>query len=339
MVNVKKLTVNIIRRDTGIALMIVLWVMTLLIVITFAFSVTVRTEVFSTITFKEQLENKYLAEAGMNRALLEIFYRSAYRNNRNNLDNAEVYSPDGAFHHGQTGEGHYQFAIMDETGKININLLTDATAVILNNLLVNLGVEETKADVIVDSILDWKDGDDLHRLHGAEDDYYMGLPQPYKAKNANFDNLEELLLVQGVTRDILYGADGKPGLIKYLTLYSSSAQININTASVDVLKAIPSMTDEMIESIISYREADNTKRDGSGLQSIFTAADYARIATFVTTADSNVYSIEAIGFKSPAGSRYALRAVVGIEGADRYKILYYQNPAHVEISKNEQLSK
>ena len=64
-VKVKNLTVNIIRKDKGIALIIVLWIMTLLIVITFAFSVKVRTEVFSTITFKEQLENKYLAQAGM----------------------------------------------------------------------------------------------------------------------------------------------------------------------------------------------------------------------------------------------------------------------------------
>ncbi|MEN6331209.1 MAG: helix-hairpin-helix domain-containing protein [Smithella sp.] len=337
MVNVKNLTVNSGRKDKGIALIIVLWIMTLLIVITFAFSVTVRTEVFSTITFKEQLENKYLAEAGMNRAVLEMFYRSTYKNNQINLEGVEVYSADGSFHHGQTGDGHYQFACMDETGKININMLSDATAAILNNLLINLGVEESQADVIVDSILDWKDGDDLHRLHGAEDDYYESLPQPYKAKNANFDTLEELLLVKGVTRDILYGTNGKPGLIKYLTLYSSAVQININTASVDVLKAIPSMTDDMIKSIISYREADNTKKDGSGLQSIFTAVDYAKIAPFVTTVDSNVYSIEAIGYKSRAGSQYAIRAVVRIEDVDRYKILYYQNPAYIEMPKNEQL--
>ena len=319
--------------------MIVLWVMTLLIVITFAFSVMVRTEVFSTITFKEQLENKYLAEAGMNRALLEIFYRNTYKNNNINMDGAEVYSADGAFRHGQTGEGHYMFACMDETGKININQLTDATAVVLNNLLVNLGVEEGQVDVIVDSILDWKDADDLHRLHGAENDYYMSLPNPYKAKNANFDNLEELLLVRGVTRDIFYGKEGKTGLIKYLTLYSPSVQININTASIDVLKAVPLMSDDMIQSIISYREADNTRKDGSGLQAMLTAADYAKIASYVKTDDSNIYSIEAIGYKSPASGRYAIKAIVRIEGADRYKILYYQNPAYIEMPKNEQISK
>jgi general secretion pathway protein K len=298
----------------------------------------VRTEVFSTITFKGQMENKYLAEAGMNRAILEIFYRNANKNNTIILDEMEIYQTDGSFHSGQTGEGHYQFAGMDETGKININLLTENTAVTLANLLLNLGVEKTRVDTIIDSILDWKDGDDLHRLHGAESDYYMSLPNPYKAKDANFDNLDELLLVKGMTRDILYGAEGRPGLIRYLTIYSSSVQINIYAASLDVLKAIPLMTEEIMQSIISYRTADNVKKDGSGFQSMLSTSDYAKIAPYVTTADSNIYTVEAIGYKSQEAGYYGVRSVVRIESADRYKILYYQSPARIEIPKNDQLS-
>ncbi|MDD4091626.1 MAG: type II secretion system protein GspK [Smithellaceae bacterium] len=331
--------ISIVKNDSGIALMIVLWVATLLIVISFAFSMMVRSEVFSTITFKEQAENKYLAEAGMNRAILEIFYRNANKNNTTNLDEMEIYPTDGSFHSGQTGEGHYQFAGMDETGKININLLTDSTALTLANLLMNLGVEKTRVDTIIDSILDWKDGDDLHRLHGAESDYYMSLPNPYKAKDANFENLDELLLVKGMTRDILYGEEGRPGLIKYLTIYSSSVQINIYAASLDVLRAIPLMTDEILQSIINYRTADNAKKDGSGFQSMLSTGDYARIAPYVTTADSNIYTVEAIGYTSAENNYYGVRAIVRIESADRYRILYYQSPARIEMPKNDQLSK
>ena len=330
---------DIIKNDKGIALMVVMWVATLLIVIAFAFSMIARTEVFSTITFKEQMTNKYLAEAGLNRAILEIIYRNANKNNTTNPDQGIIYSTDGSFYHGQTGDGQYQFATTDETGKININLLSDTTAVMLNNLLVNLGVEKSQADTIVDSILDWKDGDDLHRLHGAENDYYTSLPNPYQVKDANFDNLEELMLVKGMTRDILYGVESKPGLIKYLTVYTSSAQININTAPLDVLKAIPLITDEMIESITSYRTADNVKKDGSGLQSMLSAADYAKISSYVTTADSNIYTVEAIGYKTLATGNHAIKAVVRIDGTDRYTILYYQSPARIEIPKNDQLPK
>lgn len=329
----------IIKNNKGVALIIVLWVITLLIVTIFAFTVMVRTEVFSTITFKERMENKYLAEAGMNRAILEIFCRNANKNNTVNLETTQVYSTDGSFHLGQVGEGHYQFAVMDESGKININLLTDKTAIMLNNLLVNLDVEKSRADIIVDSILDWKDADDLQRLQGAETEYYMSLPDPYKAKDANFDNLEELMLVRGMTREILYGSEGRPGLIKYLTVHSSSATVNIHSASLEVLKAIPLMTDNLIQSIMNYRTAENTKKDGSGLQSMLSTAEYTKIAPYVTTADSGVYAVEAAGYKSMAAGRYALKAVIRIEGADRYKILYYQSPAQVEITRDEQPSK
>jgi len=335
----KGLTWKYLNRDNGIALMIVLWVMTLLIVITFAFAVMVRTEAFSTITFKEQLENKYLAEAGMHRAILEIFYRNANKNNQIKLAETEVYPTDGRFHHGEMGEGHYQFAITDETGKININTLTDASGIMLNNLLVNLGVEKTQADIIVDSILDWKDTDDLHRLNGAENDYYMHLQNPYKSKNANFDNLEEPLLVKGMTRGILYGDETKPGLIKYLTVYSSASQININAAQPDVLKAIPFMTDDIVRIIINYRTADNVNKDGSGLRAMLSANDYAKIAPYVSTTDSNIYSVEVIGYKNKATSYYSLKAVVVIDGVNRYRVLYYQSPAHVEIPRDDQIQK
>lgn len=251
---------EIFKKEKGIALMIVLWIMVLLIVMILAFSVMVRTEVFSTITFKEQLENKYLAEAGLQRAMLEIIYRNANINNTIHKDELAVYSTDGTFHQGKMDEGYYRFAIADESGKININLLTDASGIILNNLLVNLGVEKNRADMIVDSLLDWKDADDLHRLHGAENDYYMSLPKPYKCKDANFDNLEELLLVQGVTQEILYGTEEKPGLIQFLTVHTSTPQININTAKPEVLKAVPSMTDDMVKTIMDYRTSDNGKR-------------------------------------------------------------------------------
>jgi len=331
----KILKAEVFKKEKGIALMIVLWIMVLLIVTTMAFSAMVRTEVFSTITFKEQLENKYLAEAGLQRAMLEIIYRSANINNTILKDDAAVYPTDGSFHQGKMDEGSYRFAIADESGKVNINLLTDASGIILNNLLVNLGVEKNQSDTIVDSILDWKDADDLHRLHGAESDYYLSLPKPYKCKDADFDNLEELLLVKGITQSILYGTEEKPGLIQFLTVHTSTAQININAAKPEVLKAIPAMTDDMVRSIINYRTSDNGKKDGSALQSMLSATHPASPASYITTADSKVYSVEVVGYKHEKAGGYPLKAVLVHEGTDRCRIVSYQSPAHIEMLKND----
>ncbi len=57
--------------------------------------------------------------------------------------------------------------------------------------MVNLGIPG-EITIIMDSILDWKDEDNLRRLT-AQKIHYESLPAPYKAKNGNFDTLEELL--------------------------------------------------------------------------------------------------------------------------------------------------
>lgn len=58
-----------------------------------------------------------------------------------------------------------------------------------------------------DAILDWLDEDDEPRPMGAEEEYYATLPTPYAPRNGPIDTVEELLLVRGVTPELLFGAD------------------------------------------------------------------------------------------------------------------------------------
>lgn len=60
---------------------------------------------------------------------------------------------------------------------------------------------------IADSILDWIDSDDDTREYGAEKDYYASLDPPYVPRNGMPQSIEELLLVQGVTPELLFGLD------------------------------------------------------------------------------------------------------------------------------------
>jgi type II secretory pathway component PulK len=60
---------------------------------------------------------------------------------------------------------------------------------------------------IADSILDWLDEDDEPRPYGAEREFYSVLPTPYAPKNGPIDSVEELLLVRGVTPELLFGVD------------------------------------------------------------------------------------------------------------------------------------
>ena len=94
---------------------------------------------------------------------------------------------------------------MSEAGKVNINLVSEST---LRKIIGQLGLEGEARDIVVDSILDWRDPDDFSRLNGAENDYYQSLKEPYYCKNGNLDSIEELLLVRGVTPDLFYGRKG-----------------------------------------------------------------------------------------------------------------------------------
>jgi DNA uptake protein ComE-like DNA-binding protein len=106
-----------------------------------------------------------------------------------------------------------RFGLIDESSKLNLNAL------------VKMGLDAAKTREILmflpemtyetaDAILDWVDEDGTSRQYGAESDYYETLPLPYTAKDGPLDSLDELLLVSGVTSEMLYGEDAnRNGLV------------------------------------------------------------------------------------------------------------------------------
>ncbi len=63
-------------------------------------------------------------------------------------------------------------------------------------------------DALADALLDWVDPDSDPRPAGAEEEAYRELGLPYGPRNTTPQCLEELLLVRGVTRDLLFGSEG-----------------------------------------------------------------------------------------------------------------------------------
>ena len=322
------------KGEQGIALMVVLWILTILLVIVFSFSYLTRTETFSSRAFKEGWENKFLAEAGVERAIMELFYRK-----QNPLaleeEGLNPWRTDGTEYIGYLGRGSYRVMLTDESGKIDLN---QAPEVILRNLLAQMNFlaedRERAIDTLVDSILDWKDADDLHRLNGAENDYYQSLPNPYKARNGNFETVEELLLVKGMTPEILYGRDRKFGLIDLVTVQGRTGKININAAAPAVLLALPGMTREMVEGIVAYR----TEREIKNIQEItgLLGDAFAQVSPHISVSGSAVYTIESIGYQRSNTNGYGIRAKVQLEGDKRYRYLYYKNP--VIIKSEEEMA-
>jgi DNA uptake protein ComE-like DNA-binding protein len=91
----------------------------------------------------------------------------------------------------------YSFGITDESSKLNLNT---ATMTMLQQLP---GMTDEPAA----SIIDWRDADSDVTASGAESEYYLRLPDPYECKNGPLETVEELFLIRGTTRDILFGQD------------------------------------------------------------------------------------------------------------------------------------
>jgi nucleotide-binding universal stress UspA family protein/DNA uptake protein ComE-like DNA-binding protein len=96
------------------------------------------------------------------------------------------------------------FGLVDESSKLNVNLAPIEMLQLLPGL--------DQYPDIADSIVDWRDTDDDPTDQGVEDSYYGTLDPPYHCKNAPYESLEEMLLVKGVTRELLYGEPGNPPL-------------------------------------------------------------------------------------------------------------------------------
>ncbi len=100
-----------------------------------------------------------------------------------------------------------RYGLENESARLNLNLLITADDYAENGgrtLLMALpGMTVNEAD----AIMDWIDEDDDTREYGAEYDYYQGLSSPYTPTNGPFNTVEELLLVRGVSPQLLFGAD------------------------------------------------------------------------------------------------------------------------------------
>ena len=228
-----------VRNERGLALVIVLLVLSLLLAIAGEFALAMRLEGTTTLNFRAAVAAGYLAEAAYQRALAELAPDAiaqhldetglrVFRRSRNET----VKAPDRRDI--ALGPGRFSYEITDEDARLNLNRMSPEQ---LHRLLTELGAERDARDVIVDSTQDWRDANEEHRLNGAESDYYLSLPVPYRSKNADFDSVEELLQVRGVTPQFFYGTAEKPGLVAYLTVAGSGA-ININTASDLVLRTL-----------------------------------------------------------------------------------------------------
>ena len=243
--------------DRGFALLAVLLVLALLGAIGAEFAYSMRLEATAVRAYKDGIAAGHLAEAGVAQALREIVAAWAFVTGD---DQGEVtfYTKDRiVIPHLQRqdvelGPGRFSYRVRDEEALLNVNTAQPGR---FEALLDALGVQRGQRDQIVDSVQDWRDANEEHRLNGAEsEDYYLKLPVPYRARNANLESIRELLQIRGVSPTLFYGGDGSSGLSDAVTV-RTSGQVNINTATPLVLRAL-GLSEAEASTVV------HTRRDG-----------------------------------------------------------------------------
>lgn len=253
----------------GVALVLVLWVVSLLAVIAGNFAYSMRGEAQIARNLVSTAQARALADAGIHRAWYELTRPPS---------DTQRWLPDGIGREMNVPGAAVKVTIQDESGKIDLNIASDD---LLKGLFRSVGLAEDASVALVDAIVDWRDPDKLRRLHGAEEAEYRAAGKGYVPTNAPFETVDEIQRVLGMTPE-LYRAV-KPAL----TVHSKLAGVNPAASPREALLAIPGVSSAMVEQYLAIRLA----AWGAGAK----APPFAAGSAYVTaTAGVSVYSVRSV---------------------------------------------
>jgi len=285
-------------RRAGSILVGVLWCMVLLSVLVIGVLHTARMDLLVVKNYADRVQAHYLALAGVERAKALIFQDVVTRQQTAKNHTGSLYNDPKDFQDGSLGPGKFRvfrraspedgggiiYGISDEESRLNLN---SASAGQLTNL------DGMTPDILA-AIIAWRTpatqnpaAQNSAAPGAANSDYYLSLRPPYLARNGPFQTVRELLMVRGVTPELLLGNDvnqngfldasddlagpaapaakppppPSPGWAALLTVTDTDKNVNasgkdrVNPQSADeaTLMTVPGITQPIARAIISYR--------------------------------------------------------------------------------------
>ena len=187
------MTAGIHRKNKGLVIIAVLWMVVVLMVMTAILGRKSRLDMKVSLARTEAVRCKWACRAGIEKAIAVL--------NEDETENdglLDLWSENPEdFNDVMLEKCFFTVRVIDESSKLNINAATKEQLLGLPDM-----VEE-----IADAIIDWRDSDDMPSGAGVESGYYEGLTYGYLARNGPFRTLRELLLVKDVTEELFYGED------------------------------------------------------------------------------------------------------------------------------------
>jgi general secretion pathway protein K len=182
---------------------------------------------------------------------------------------------------------------------------------LLTGLMIGLGAAPSDAAGYADRILAWRAptelGDD-----DPENSYYRTSGAAYIPRHAPFPAPEELWLVRGIPPAVI------EAMLPFVTVFSNLASINILDAAPQAVAALPGMTPENLQAVLSQR--DDPALDPRSLPGLTGNSEAA------TLKGSNAYRITvSVAFDN--GRRSAAEVVILLleDGDEPYRVLSWRN--------------
>ena len=264
-----------LREEQGMALLITIMTVSLLVAVTMQFQKTTWQQFVVAHNYQADTQLDAIADSGINIALA-LLQEDGIENDYDSLLESWATLDQEKFEN-LFPSGSLQLKIIDLSGRLQINSLVqnnvDTTGVsetaggsntesevrkVFLNLLMSgaFSIEdETEAQSILDAVIDWLDSDDKESDLGAENSYYQSLAKPYSCRNGPIQYIEEMLLIKGITPELLFGKGDQKGLADYLTVSGNDGKININTAPLLVIKSFDTLiSDELLKKLDIYRK-------------------------------------------------------------------------------------
>ena len=234
-------------QQSGVALVMVLWILLLVTVSTGAYTLMARMDVLEAHTVLWTTRARLAAEAGMNLAVLSL----------RDPDEFTRWVPDGRPYELLFQDATLEIKVTDERGKLDINGITEPA---LQQLFLNNELDADQANYLAAAIKDWNDRDELERPNGAEEESYLASGLSVGPGNRSFVMVEELLQVLGMSWELFQKIE--PGL----TVYSEAAAPDPAYAPVEALLALPDMTlDDALNFVEERNSQDATGGVGTAL--------------------------------------------------------------------------
>ncbi len=221
-------------RQKGLALVLVLWVLSLLTIMAGSFALSMRRETSIIEGIKNNAEAMAVAESGI--AMAEMMLLNPDQNKR--------WRAEGSIYQIDSVNATVRVRLLSEAGKIDIN---KADQILLQGLMKRAPVDEEQQIRIVDAILDWRDEDDLVHINGAEKKEYQDAGLSFKPRNKPFQSVEELQLVMGMDASVFQWIE------PLVTTYSGQQQVDLRYAATEVLQVIPELDADLVDIYIAER--------------------------------------------------------------------------------------